>query len=96
MSQVVWKYSLPVDGRTHIFQIPGGIEDGAVLTEYDTTEDVVTVWLLIDPTNDKQLVYLTIVGTGHEFPNDWYHIGSCRVGPFVRHVVEKIDSGDED
>ncbi len=81
----IWKYEVPVNGRHYDIDIPKGATIVHVGAQHS---DTVSFWAIVDehaPTEHRSFM---VVGTGHAFPDNWRHVGSVLMEPFVWHLLE--------
>ncbi len=84
---VIWKYTLEWADRQKI-EVPKG---ATVLSVLNQRESLV-VYFLVDPAQEKEDKYISIVGTGNPFPytklekNQFIGTASIKGGDLVWHV----------
>jgi hypothetical protein len=84
----VWKYKLDMEGFQSIFEIP----EGGKVIHVDNQRGNPTLWVEVDPIKSNEKRTFTYFGTGHTIPVDnWKHVGSCIIEPYVWHVYEWIN-----
>ena len=84
--RTIWKYNL---GSTRDVTVQGGAPR-VVHVGVDPSQlgSVPTAWVELDPEESGALV-LRFIGTGHDVPIGWDHVGSTVAGSFVWHVYAK-------
>ena len=80
----VLRYTVPVDGGAHYFDL-----SGAVVHVACRQPDAVELWAVESggPTVKREF---TVVGTGHPYPDHWKHVGTALAadGALVWHLME--------
>lgn len=82
----IWKYTLPRSGLSDL-RMPA---DAKVLS-VGMQNDVITIWVLVDPFNERIDRHIVVKGTGHpidETVENSNFIGTIFDGPFVWHVFD--------
>ncbi len=78
----IYKYDVPFGAISahRIYENPqfvlAGIQD-----------EIPRIWAKVSG-GERMIRKFTVVGTGHEFPDGWEHIGSFQHGSFVWHIME--------
>lgn len=62
---------------------------GVVMVGQDGIDDEPSVWVEHGFDNSDNPIDLTFFGTGHNVPDEWTHVGSCKCNAFVWHVYSK-------
>ncbi len=87
----IYKYDVPVDDKLHEFDIPKG--GRIVHIQSQSGFDSVQFWAMVNPHAERVDVRrFLVVGTGHDFGNTFYHVGSTVVlgGKLVWHLLEEV------
>lgn len=87
--RTVWKYVIPIDGGIHEFVVPLDAELAHVGQQ---EQGYVTMWLVIDSEQPKQVARFQVVGTGFPIPENWEHVGTVQEGAFVWHLFEEVQA----
>lgn len=84
--RTIWKFNLHPD---HDVTAHGGTPR-VVHVGVDPASDptLPTAWVELNPGEQGDLA-LSFIGTGHDVPIGWDHVGSTVAGPFVWHVYAK-------
>ncbi len=85
----ILRYEVPVDDKTHTLMLGGPIV-------HVGTRDpaIVEIWA-VDTGTTRMPCEFTVVGTGHEYPEGWQHVGSAITagGALVWHLLERRADG---
>lgn len=82
---VIWKYEVPFLSRSHEVLLPQGAEPLTAGKQGSAYVMWVRVNLLANQLESRNFTW---VGTGHEFPETWVHVGTIQDEPFVWHLME--------
>lgn len=82
--KTIYKYPLQMN-VAQVVDVPVGSE---ILSVGLQGENLV-MWVKCDPSAEKVQRGIVIVGTGHEFNDDYEFLGTVQVGTFVAHVFDK-------
>jgi hypothetical protein len=91
VSRVIFKYTVPVDDRTHSFELNGPDAVVHVASQTGDTNDGVQMWVEYDRSAfHRGMRHFRVIGTGHPIEQNERYIGTAMCPPFVWHVVEVI------
>jgi hypothetical protein len=84
MTNIVGRFTIPVDDRPHEFKLLG--EPMGVVA---VTTQTVEFWAVTNEADDLPTRKFIIVGTGHALLPGWRHVGTApRTAGLVWHLIE--------
>lgn len=89
MSRVVYRYSLPVDGEWHTFDLPSVTRGGRLLHVASRATEMIDFWVLNIPAQELVPREFRVFGTGEPMSLLCTHWGSAVDGQYVWHLFER-------
>lgn len=92
MRKTIWKFELTIKD-SQIIEMPVGAE----ILDVQNQTGIPCIWVLLDPTVEKEFVVFEMFGTGHEVCYDMgidrKHIGTFQLsgGRLVYHLFQRIN-----
>lgn len=81
----IWKYGVNAS-------IPWGDTHSVVHVGLDPENDYLAVWVALDTDAPRdRMMRVTVVGTGHQLPDDSRFLGTVRQGMFMWHVFGRVE-----
>lgn len=81
--KTIWKYPLKIEQLNYI-SVPKGYESLCVQMQ----DEVPTLWIKVESSNEPEQVVIETYGTGHPIFNDGKYLGTYQVSNLVFHVFE--------
>lgn len=86
MSKTVYKYNLPLVGKTRLC-VTGKIIHTAMAQRTQRGDENILVWAEVGTHPHKER-WLEVFGTGHQIPSGATHVSSVIDGRFVWHIYD--------
>ena len=85
MNRTVFKYTVPVfAGVSSSLALP----KDAQIIKVDMKGALITLWVIVEPNNERVLRSFIVHGTGHAVHPKGVYVGTVFDGPFVWHLFE--------
>ena len=81
----IWKFDVAPTAGPQVVKAPG-LSDAVLFAMQGNHPHV---WMRVEPGQPEVERRIQVVGTGHEIPGDWRHVGSLQDGPFVWHLFQE-------
>lgn len=93
--KTIWKWTFDDPATTYSLSMP----KGSKILSFQTQNDVLTMWALVEPHAEKVNRLFRIYGTGHTIPDGVIevskYIGTAQTsGVFVWHLFEMLKGGE--
>ena len=86
----IYKYAAPYPGAEATLAVPKGAE---IVHMGELAPNYLAFWAIIDPFEDLEYRTFKVVGTGHDCPKNFKHLGTVITddGEYVWHLLEVFD-----
>lgn len=82
----IFKYRLNVQDHFQQVEVPKGGE----IVHVGNQENILSVWINVDPESPLECRVFWTVGTGQDIPKASRYVGTAMIGRFVWHVFEAV------
>lgn len=83
--KVVWKFPLKITDEVQTISLPRNYWTGHVGAQGSQ----LCLWIQVDPSLEREDIKFRVFGTGQAIPDNYYHVGTVQMEPFVWHLYEE-------